>query len=262
MQAAYEFVSRFRSLPGEIANIAAHLPSAAVQHLQSKYGLQTVERYETETNPLVVLIHGTNGGSWQWAVTRPWLASAGFESSCLTYASENRIAQSAALLLKALKELLTGTERPFVLVGHSQGGLLARMLYERCKSMEGMNCSKVFILHAPQKGTKAAKMWNGLLTSIGFAVADSMRDMEDGAEFVQFYEEYCVDPDDPNVFETAGSSDYVQEEEAMFSCLPENRYVGAYGHYSAMVNKALWTEFIIPNLALALRPIQESGKAI
>lgn len=253
---AYQFYYRFRSLPSEIANVLSHLPSTAIQYLHDKYvSLETTEQSAKSfakflPKPLIVLIHGTSGGPWQWIFANQCLISAGFESHCMSYASENRIAKSAALLFKDLCELAAGTQRPFVLIGHSQGGILARMLYEQCKEEENMLCTKVFILHAPQKGTKAARMWNGLLASVGLDshVKDSMRDMEDGAEFVRFYEQCCVKPDDPNVFEAAGSKDYVQAKEALFSSLPANRYIGDYGHYSAMVDKKLWTKFIVPNL--------------
>ena len=257
----YQFYSRFKSVPGEIANIAPYVPSAIANHLIEQYTGEAAlgEAALGEVAPgqgekvtrsvLVVLVHGTDGGDWQWLVARQYLKDAGYQSKCLSYNSQNRVADSCSSLFTNLQAMLEeeAPGRNFVLIGHSQGGLLARMLYERSKTLP-VPCTKVFILHAPQKGTSAARLWNKLRSSIGLSNYESLKDMEDGTEFVNYYKEHCVDPQDPCVYEAAGSLDYVREDEAFYSSLPSKRYVGHYGHYSPMVDKSLWHTFIIPNL--------------
>ena len=246
----FEFYSRIKCVPGEIAKVAPYVPFALAKQFIDKYSTTETSNHPGQANtPLVILIHGTDGGSWQWIIVRQYLQAAGYKSTCLLYNSQNKVAHSCSKLQKDLQSLLQKEEtgRNFVLIGHSQGGLLARMLYERCKKLP-VPCSKVFILHAPQNGTSAARIWNTLKSCIGLSTYESFKDMEDGTEFVKYYKEHCVDPEDPNVYEAAGSLDYIQENEAFVSSLPNNRYVGCYGHYSPMVNKSLWNEFIIPNL--------------
>lgn len=247
--AALSFWSRFSSVPGDVTNVASYLPTAVVETARQHYGAEVPK---TKGVPLLVLIHGTGSAPWQWIVARSYLRDAQLTHVfAVTYESRNRVDDSFQSVWEQVAERLP-EETDVVFIGHSQGGLIARMVYERARSEFETTKFKVFVLHAPQHGTKAAGMWNGLLTSLGMRtrVKPSMKDMEKNSDFVDRYRDMCAQSTepDPNVFEAAGSLDFVWPAEA-FSCAPEsNRFTGDYSHYSAMVSKALWEEFIIPNI--------------
>jgi len=247
--AALSFWSRFNSVPADVTNVVSYLPTAVAETARQHYGTEVPR---TKGDPLIVLIHGTDSAPWQWIVARSYLRDSKFTHVfAVAYESQNRVDDSFQSVWEQVVEQLHD-ETDVVFIGHSQGGLIARMVYERARSEFAAIKFKVFVLHAPQHGTEAAGMWNGLLTSLGMRtrVKPSMKDMETNSDFVDRYRDMCAQSTelDPNVFEAAGSRDFVRPAEA-FSCAPEsNRFTGDYSHYSAMVSRALWDQFIIPNI--------------
>lgn len=247
--------SRFSSVPGDIQNVTTYLPAAVAEAARQYSETLAQHRRTTEDaarGPLIVLVHGTGAAPWQWTVARSYLRAAKLTRVFApVYESRNCIDDSFQTVWDQVVQKVRD-QANVVIIGHSQGGLLARMIYEQAKAEFPETRFKVFVLHAPQHGTKAAGMWNDLLASLGMRtrVKPSMKDMEKNSDFVNRYRKMCEQAaeDDPNVFEAAGSQDYVQPSE-VFSCASEgNRFTGDYSHYSPMVDKRLWNEFIIPNI--------------
>lgn len=248
-----------RSLGSEALNVLSHVPrnlGDLARALRGHAEGEEVLAGPATARPLVILVHGTGAAPWQWVVARGYLREAGLHSKCVTYASEQAIQASTVDVANQVRQLVRESDAlhdmlhtgsgtvPIVLIGHSQGGLIARLVMNRISRV-----ARVFLLHAPQRGATAAGAWNRALRLVGLGslVKRSINDMDPGSEFTKWYQSQCVE-NDPRVYEAAGSADYIVPEEAFTVTDEARRYVGDYGHYSAVVSKILWTDFVIPNV--------------
>lgn len=246
----------FRSLTSELATVVSHVLGNLGDLARALRGHEAGEAVlagPAAERPLVILVHGTGAAPWQWVVARSYLREAGIHSKCVTYASEQPLQASAVDVVNQVRQLMRENQRihansckrvPTVLIGHSQGGIIARLVLNRVPHI-----NRVFLLHAPQQGATAASAWNRTLRLLGLGsmVKRSMKDMAPDSEFVAWYKTVCA-ADDPRVYEAAGDRDYVRPDEALTVKDEGRKYVGNYGHYSAVVSKLLWDEFIIPNI--------------
>jgi pimeloyl-ACP methyl ester carboxylesterase len=246
----------------DFAMIAAASPLGLLHLVGEWLGVEALPA--AAHTPLVVLIHGTGAAGWQWAVACSYLKARRVPFYCVDYDSERPIAESADDVFAQVRAVVEA-RRPgrLALVGHSQGGLIARLIHNRWRKEAVLDTQLVstFLLHAPQHGTRAANLWNTTLRAVGLGsrVKRSMRNMEHASRFAQTYQRYC-DDDGGRVFEVAGTGDFVEPSEAFWKCASDRRYLSNRCHYAAAVDPQLWTEFIIPRIMQ--RPSQITSNAL
>jgi pimeloyl-ACP methyl ester carboxylesterase len=206
--------------------------------------------YRADTSkPVAILIHGTGIDSIQWGVAKLYLWTKGIPWYCVNYNHSQRILQSKEdVLAECKKELVLESRkhRKVFLIGHSQGGIIARLLHSQCREDPslGLDVQKTFLLHAPQKGALIIKLKEKVF---GYSsLKPCLQDMNFGSHFLKcHYSRACTTRED--IFETAGIGDYVDPQLAL--CRFEHAYVSWLGHYFPAVNSYLWYSFIIPNLS-------------
>lgn len=110
--------------------------------------------------PVTVIVHGCFSSAGRFRSLADVYAFHGQQTVCFNYDDRERLATSSAELVKAIKELSLFLESPkIVLIGHSQGGLVAR----RALTKEQENVSDVsnieidlVTISAPFGGIEAA----------------------------------------------------------------------------------------------------------
>ncbi|MFZ4576110.1 MAG: esterase/lipase family protein [Phycisphaerales bacterium] len=114
---------------------ATHGAKRGVFMLQSAAGSEGLDCPELRWEPLVgqdspvqlvILVHGLDEPGNLWDTLGPALARDGHFVAKFDYPNDQAIADSAAGLLEALRDLHTRGARHVVLIGHSMGGLVAR----------------------------------------------------------------------------------------------------------------------------------------
>lgn len=200
---------------------------------------------------LVVLIHGSGVSSFQWGLAQIYLWSKGIEHHCVDYDSSRPIMESIEDVKRQIMAAYNpARHRDVALVGHSQGGLIARYLYnDRDTNMDNITnvyISQVYTLNAPQQGAKIATTRNILYNFLGWSSSDASRDMEPDSDFIKLYTSIC---DDKRAFVVSGKFDFVSKESALWKQGDKDkRYTGWSGHYASAVNPFLWYNFIIKNI--------------
>lgn len=205
--------------------------------------------------PLVVLIHGTSVSSWQWGVVEQYLRNHNLESGVVDYDYTQDITVSVDDVKQQILELCKKRKhKKVVLVGHSQGGLISRLIYNT-----GLNEIKIeqnYSLHAPQLGAEIAKVRNDVIVSLGKIPSCSAYDMEPNSKFVTYYTNTCTDTDS---FLMTGSMDFVKQESALWGQKDEDKiYRSKLGHYYPAVNYNLWVKFIIPNIKKSCSKVEKN----
>jgi len=209
----------------------------------------------TQANkPLVVLVHGSGVGNWQWAMAKVYLAMYKIPYYCTSYDYTQSVDQCVEEVYRDLTLKLKdqegqqgqGEQREIVLIGHSLGGLVSRLLHNKEDST--LRIVKTFILHTPQNGVYIANVRNKLFRNRGYTITQSMTNMEVDSDFVKEYKERCQNENDSEIYEVAGRCDYVDPKFVFWKCEKENKYLGWFGHYYPAVNPFLWLGFILNKL--------------
>ena len=231
--------------------------------------------------PLVILIHGSGITSWQWGIAQIYLWSKNIEHATVDYDSSRNIDISVKDVADQIKQILGRKNRlnmysdylhldndfrahncfnrPIILIGHSQGGLIARQIYNQYNGKtspntltpEGvynnLNIEKVFILNSPQLGAQIAHQRNMAFAFFGSPCKGSSLDMVPNSSYVKRYKEICNDEEDTYV--VCGHLDFVENYSALWNQTNKNRiYKSYFGHYFSAVNPLLWYSFIISNV--------------
>jgi pimeloyl-ACP methyl ester carboxylesterase len=116
------------------------------------------------TQPVVILVHGLYHNASAWVFVRHRLKKAGFNNIfALSYRSiftsfETTLGTFEKFLYRVRKE---APDQPVILIGHSLGGLLARVYAERAETMQIPKC--VITLGTPHQGSKVAAFGVGKL---------------------------------------------------------------------------------------------------
>jgi len=198
--------------------------------------------------PLVILIHGTGVKSWQWGVAENFLRNHNIEYDSVNYTYTNSIKDSICEVHTQIEKICKKRNCiDVILIGHSQGGLISRWIYNTYdKTNNKYNVIKNFSLNAPQTGTSACKLRNKLLHYCNIIPDNSFRDMEPDSEFINEYQSVCVDTDS---FLVAGRLDFVEQSSALWGSRNKSKkYITFGGHYYSAVDPKMWHNFIIPNI--------------
>lgn len=191
-------------------------------------GLLINSKNTTINEYVVILIHGTGVSDWQWGVAKAYLyfANIGFKSVKYNYAQS--ITKSSDDIMEQIPQ-----NKKIILIGHSQGGLIARNIANR------INTKKLFLLNSPQKGTK---LLNELYPN-EYNHECSYKDMKRDSNFI----ENLPQVNDANtVYEIVGLNDFIDYNDCIV--FNKNVYKSWFGHYFSAVNPYLWIKYIIPNI--------------
>ena len=201
-----------------------------------------------ELHPLVILIHGTGVTSWQWGVVENYLRNHELESAVVDYDSVNSIKESIISVNNQIENICKTRDRNnVILVGHSQGGLISRWIYNESRANNtSYNVIKNFSLSAPQEGTHLCTLRNEAMKCLNKQSHTSLYDMEPSSEFISEYKNKCIDDDS---YLTSGKLDFIGHESALWGHNNESRkYIAFAGHYYPAVDYNMWHYFIIPHI--------------
>ena len=199
-------------------------------------------KVQNKDSPLVVLIHGSGVRSWQWKAAEFYLWSKNIDHMTVDYDSQKPIRYST-ITVKYLIKKENVDNKQIITIGHSQGGIISRMLYNDPE----INVIKNFSLHAPQTGAEITTVRNDLYELVGVKhwLKQSAYDMQKESKYVRNYMQKVKDVDS---FVANGLIDFVEGESALWRSLPSRRFTSWFGHYYPAVNPLLWFGFIIPNI--------------
>jgi hypothetical protein len=186
---------------------------------------------KNKNNKLVILIHGTGASHWQWAVAKVYLYVKGIEFMSVSYNSDQEIIKSCEDVINYIS--LFKENKDIILIGHSQGGLIARSIHHKIQS------KMTFLINTPQKG---AIIINWLFPN-KLEENNSLNDMRCDSDFINNLSSL---KDSDNIYEIVGLNDFIRPEHCI--CLGKNIYFSWFGHYFSAVNPILWFNYIIPNI--------------
>lgn len=208
-----------------------------------------------DTDPIVILIHGTGISSWQWGVTEIYLWWNNILSACVDYNHSQKIVTSTNDVRDQVELIMKKEEnrnRPIIFVGHSQGGLHARMMRSDPK------VKQVYLLNTPQRGATAAGTRNKYQLRSNKKPSYSSLDMAPGSEYMEYYRWKCSNElkhaMESDLYLVSGRNDFIDEESELFFPYPEKKdksnqiYRSWFGHYFSAVNPFLWLRWIIPRI--------------
>lgn len=187
-----------------------------------------------DDNKLVILIHGSGTSHWQWLVAKFYMYIFGVSFVSVQYNYLQSIKLSCDDVVEQILPLLQ-SDRKIILIGHSQGGLIARSIFPK------INPQMLFLLHTPQKG---ASILNCLYPETNEPT--SSNDMRLGSKFIK----NLYFPIIKHAYEVVGINDFVRHYECIDYGM--NVYTSWFGHYFSAVNPYLWITHIIPIIKTTL----------
>lgn len=195
---------------------------------------------KSKNDNIVILIHGSGVSDWQWAVTKMYLYLAKIPFHSVKY----NYCQSIHISCDDVSDQIIDVSQKHnnnnvVLIGHSQGGLIARSIYNNNNFKSNM----MFLLNTPQKG---APILNWLYPDpVVHKYPDSLNDMRPESQFISELPNEN-DIDDEFVHEIIGQNDFVGADNCIF--FGKNVYKSWFSHYYSAVNPFLWFNYIIPKI--------------
>ncbi len=166
----------------------ANRASEAARRKQS-YGMRALKSYRPNdpTRPTLCLVHGLNSSSGGFVHMIPQLEEAGYGIVTYDYPFNRRIAESCAGFARDWAEFRRQArdDRPWVIVAHSMGALLARSLVEDDRSWAG-NVSSLVLIAPVNHGSHLSRVQtvyqlvNGLKAINGKNTAKAMLSLSDG----------------------------------------------------------------------------------
>jgi pimeloyl-ACP methyl ester carboxylesterase len=156
---------------------------------RAQYGMHALKSYRPNdpARPTVCLVHGMNSSSGGFVhMIRP-LEEAGFGVVVYDYAFNRDLKESCARFAKdwAAFRLKVGETRPWALVGHSMGALVARSYVEDPEAYAG-DVSSLILIAPVNKGSSLAKaqmlmqLLDGVRAVNGKKGVDAMASLADG----------------------------------------------------------------------------------
>jgi len=196
---------------------------------------------------IIVLIHGTGISSIQWLVIKLYLYISSINFVVVDYNYNQRINKSCIDCIKQIDDLNVD-KRDVILIGHSQGGLIARNIHYK------VNSKATFLINTPQKGASIL----GWLYPYGSEgninpKDESLLDMKVDSCFINE-----LPKTNSTFYEIVSCNDFVRSYECI--CQNTNVYYGFFGHYFNAVNPFLWFYFIVPAIGKVGRTSDEKEK--
>jgi pimeloyl-ACP methyl ester carboxylesterase len=153
------------------------------------YGMHALKSYRPNdpTRPTICMVHGLNSSSGGFVHMIPWLEEAGYGIVVYDYPFNRSIAESCQRYARdwAAFRAEVKDRRPWSIVAHSMGALLARSLVEDDRSWAHDACSVILIAPVNQ-GSQLAKVqtvmqfMNGLQAINGKNTTRAMMNLSDG----------------------------------------------------------------------------------
>jgi pimeloyl-ACP methyl ester carboxylesterase len=209
----------------------------------------TTQRLLKQADVTVVLIHGSGTSSWQWWPAQLYLFLHGIRNRAVRYNS----LQPCAASVSDIEAQISTIEGRLVLVGHSQGALLARDLLHRTKrrssSSSSWKIAALFSLNGPQRGS-ALLRWLYPDGCEGYPARNDMALDSDYVKSVGSIDDNnnAAAKETENVvvekYTVVGLNDFVRPQEAMLPA-PVTVYRSWFGHYFSACNPWLWNTFIV-----------------
>jgi hypothetical protein len=139
-----------------VADLNLNIPGLGPCTDSAERGLQL-----TSHEPVVILVHGCLGSAGRFRALAEVFAFHGQQTACFSYNDRDSMMESSAQLIAALDALSAemGTAR-FTVIGHSQGGLVARkaLVAERPKPLEqGATSLRLVTISSPFAGISSAE---------------------------------------------------------------------------------------------------------
>jgi pimeloyl-ACP methyl ester carboxylesterase len=189
-----EWSAKLRDLSAKAAREAAR---------RGRFGLHALDSYRPDdpSRPTVCLIHGLNSSSGVFVHVVPQLERAGFGVVVYDYPDNQDLDVTAPRFAeewRAFREM-TGDARPWVILSHSMGGLIARH-YVEGPAYRG-DVSDLVLIGPPNQGAAVAKLQAslqvldglqaaggqrlGALAALGDGLGESAADMLPGSPFLR-----------------------------------------------------------------------------
>ncbi len=166
----------------------ANRASEAARRKQS-YGMRALKSYRPNdpTRPTLCLVHGLNSSSGGFVHMIPQLEEAGYGIVLYDYPFNRRIAESCAGFARDWAEFRRQSrdDRPWVIVAHSMGALLARSLVEDDRTWAA-DVSSLILIAPVNHGSYLSRVQtvyqlvNGLKAINGKNTAKAMLSLSDG----------------------------------------------------------------------------------
>lgn len=194
---------------------------------------------DRDRNLLVVLIHGSGGGIWQWFIVRTYLDYHEIPYLIVKYNSARRINESCEEVYKQLDGI---NDKDICLIGHSLGGLIAKIL--ACKYMKRKIQPKALVMiNTPQQGVIVIN-W---LEPVPRRPLDCLtNELRHGSDFINSMPGLDELEKETQIYEIVGEYDFVRPEHSIMC--RKNVYRSYSGHYFSMANPYLWFWYMIPML--------------
>jgi pimeloyl-ACP methyl ester carboxylesterase len=170
-----------------LGSLADRADEAARKRLS--YGMHALKSYRPNDpdRPTVCLVHGLNSSSGGFVHMIPWLEQAGYGIVIYDYAFNRSLEESCAAFARDWNALRrqVGETRPWSILAHSMGALLARSLVED-ETSPVRDVSSLILIAPVNQGSHLAKMqtviqlMNGLQAINGKKTTSAMLHLSDG----------------------------------------------------------------------------------
>ena len=190
-----------------------------------------IKKNNNNKNTIVVLIHGSGVKGWQWIIVEKYLYYYNIPYKSVNYDSSQKIYKSCQDVMEQIISIdnCSIDKKNVVLIGHSLGGLIARVISSK------MKIKLLFLINTPQNGAIVINWLDS-----GASLSPAAYDLRYGSEFIT----HLPAPNACQVHEIVGINDFIRPEHA--TTHGKNVYMSYFGHYFSAVNPYLWFGYIIP----------------
>ncbi len=170
-----------------LQKLALHVETASQQ--KSRYGMHALKSYRPNDpdRPTICLVHGVNSSGAGFVHMVPWLEEAGFGIVVYDYPFNRSIEESGTAFARDWKAFHkdSGDTRPWNIVAHSMGALVAR-LYVEDPQQFGHDVAQFIMIAPVNQGSNLARaqtilqLLNGMQAVNGKKAAEGLAQLSDG----------------------------------------------------------------------------------